>query len=206
MGDDAFKDGFLSKAFGNRVIQRCNRMFRRVFLPPGFTGHGKFIEDEWAIDLDLSNVEFDTGITGATSHNLQLSNATEAGVAKIGVRWGEIAGFVADSGMDVSNSPLFTVTLASNGVRIIYADITGAYGTGTSIWTPSACSVSEGSALPSDTSTHAYLKIGQAERESNGSGGYQVATGSIGQTVTGSQGFVRNYYSSSAYIQSNWKL
>lgn len=194
---------FFSKRFGQRVVDRLNRKCL-VTLPPN-SGSGFIWQTETHWMLDLTKANFGSG-TGTTTHNLQLSDATTGGAALVGVRWGEIAGFVADSGMDVDNDPLFTVTLASNGVRIIYADITGAYGTGTSIWTPSACDVAEGSALPSDTSTHAYFKIGQATRESDGSGGYRVASGSIGQTVSGSQGFVRNYYGTSTYLQHNWLI
>lgn len=148
----------------------------------------------------------------ASVHNLQLTDETTGGDAIVGVRWGQIGGMVADSTMGVSNSPMFTVTLTSTGVWKIWAELTGAYDTATSKWelsTTAADFTVVGFAVgspPSNTSTLAYVEIGQAERVSDGSGGYKIKAGSIGQEVTGSQGFVRNYYSTSAYNQHNWKL
>jgi len=55
MGDDAFKDGFLSKKFGNRIIDRMNRDWQ-VFLPPG-AGSGRVIESDQNICLDLTKAK-----------------------------------------------------------------------------------------------------------------------------------------------------
>ena len=55
MGDDAFVDGFLSKKFGNRIIDRANRDWQ-VFLPPG-AGSGRVIESDQNICLDLTKAK-----------------------------------------------------------------------------------------------------------------------------------------------------
>jgi hypothetical protein len=55
MGEDAFKDGFLSKQFGNRIIDRMNRDWQ-VFLPPG-AGSGRVIESDLNICLDLTKAK-----------------------------------------------------------------------------------------------------------------------------------------------------
>lgn len=55
MGEDAFKDGFLSKNFGNRIIDRMNRDWQ-VFLPPG-AGSGRVIESDQNICLDLTKAK-----------------------------------------------------------------------------------------------------------------------------------------------------
>jgi len=55
MGEDAFKDGFLSKKFGNKVISRINRPWK-VTLPPN-TGSGRVIESEENICLDLTKAK-----------------------------------------------------------------------------------------------------------------------------------------------------
>lgn len=52
VGEDAFKDGFLSKKFGNRIINRLNRPWK-VIMPPN-KGSGKVMESEENIVLDLS--------------------------------------------------------------------------------------------------------------------------------------------------------
>lgn len=55
MGDDAFKDGFLSKKFGNRIIDRINRDWK-VVMPPG-GGSGRFIDSDLNVVLDLSKAK-----------------------------------------------------------------------------------------------------------------------------------------------------
>jgi len=55
MGEDAFNDGFLSKKFGNRIIDRMNRDWQ-VFLPPG-AGSGRVIESDLNICLDLTKAK-----------------------------------------------------------------------------------------------------------------------------------------------------
>lgn len=55
MGEDAFKDGFLSKKFGNKVISRINRPWK-VTLPPN-TGSGRVIESDENICLDLTKAK-----------------------------------------------------------------------------------------------------------------------------------------------------
>jgi len=55
MGEDAFKDGFLSKKFGNKVISRINRPWK-VTLPPS-GGTGKVIESDENICLDLTKAK-----------------------------------------------------------------------------------------------------------------------------------------------------
>lgn len=52
VGEDAFKDGFLSKKFGNRIINRINRPWK-VIMPPN-KGSGKVMESDENIVLDLS--------------------------------------------------------------------------------------------------------------------------------------------------------
>lgn len=52
MGDDAYKDGFLSQKFGNRIISRANRPWK-VVMPPN-AGSGKVLESDENIVLDLS--------------------------------------------------------------------------------------------------------------------------------------------------------
>jgi len=56
MGEDAFKDGFLSAKFGNRVISRINRPWK-VTLPPS-GGTGRVIESDENICLDLTHAKF----------------------------------------------------------------------------------------------------------------------------------------------------
>lgn len=142
----------------------------------------------------------------AERFQFQLADeTTDTPAAAIGVRWGEIAGIVGDEGMDPSDDPLFTITLAANGVRIIYLKLTGAYDSATSRWPPTDCLIAEGSALPADSAGFAYVKIGQAERET-ASGGSRVKPGTIAQSIAGNQGFVRNYYSTSEYNQHTWRL
>jgi len=55
MGEDAFKDGFLSKKFGNRLIGRINRPWK-VTMPPN-TGSGRVIESDENICLDLTKAK-----------------------------------------------------------------------------------------------------------------------------------------------------
>lgn len=55
MGEDAFKDGFLSKKFGNRIIDRMNRDWQ-VVLPPG-GGSGRFIDSDQNVVLDLTKAK-----------------------------------------------------------------------------------------------------------------------------------------------------
>lgn len=55
MGEDAFKDGFLSKKFGNKVISRINRPWK-VTLPPS-GGTGLVIESDENICLDLTHAK-----------------------------------------------------------------------------------------------------------------------------------------------------
>lgn len=70
MGDDAMKQGFISKEFGNNLIKRVNRIFRAVHLPPFLKGSAKFIEDENTVELDLSNLKLSTpGLTGGAPAN-----------------------------------------------------------------------------------------------------------------------------------------
>ena len=55
MGDDAFKDGFLSKKFGNRIIDRLNRDWQ-VVMPVG-GGSGRFIDSDQNVVLDLTKAK-----------------------------------------------------------------------------------------------------------------------------------------------------
>ena len=55
MGDDAFKDGFLSKKFGNRIIDRMNRDWQ-VVMPVG-GGSGRFIDSDQNVVLDLTKAK-----------------------------------------------------------------------------------------------------------------------------------------------------
>jgi len=55
MGDDAFKDGFLSKKFGNRIIDRMNRDWQ-VVMPVG-GGSGRFIGSDQNVVLDLTKAK-----------------------------------------------------------------------------------------------------------------------------------------------------
>jgi len=55
MGEDAFKDGFLSKNFGNRIIDRINRDWQ-VVLPVG-GGSGRFIDSDQNVVLDLTKAK-----------------------------------------------------------------------------------------------------------------------------------------------------
>ena len=52
VGEDAFKDGFLSKRFGQRIIDRANRPWK-VVMPPN-AGSAKVMESKENIVLDLS--------------------------------------------------------------------------------------------------------------------------------------------------------
>lgn len=55
MGEDAFTQGFLSKAFGNNLIDRVNRPWK-VVLPPN-SGTGKVLESHENIVLDLTKAK-----------------------------------------------------------------------------------------------------------------------------------------------------
>jgi hypothetical protein len=55
MGEDPFKDGFLSRSWGNNLIRRQNRDWT-VTLPPGW-GTGYFVESEENVNLNLSKVK-----------------------------------------------------------------------------------------------------------------------------------------------------
>ena len=55
MGDDAFVDGFLSKKFGNRIIDRMNRDWQ-VVMPVG-GGSGRFIDSDQNVVLDLTKAK-----------------------------------------------------------------------------------------------------------------------------------------------------
>jgi len=55
MGEDAFKDGFLSKKFGNRIIDRMNRDWQ-VVMPVG-GGSGRFIDSDQNVVLDLTKAK-----------------------------------------------------------------------------------------------------------------------------------------------------
>lgn len=55
MGEDAFKDGFLSKQFGNRIIDRMNRDWQ-VVMPVG-GGSGRFIDSDQNVVLDLTKAK-----------------------------------------------------------------------------------------------------------------------------------------------------
>lgn len=55
MGEDAFREGFLSKSFGNKVISRINRPWK-VIMPPG-GGTGWVLESEENICLDLTKAK-----------------------------------------------------------------------------------------------------------------------------------------------------
>jgi len=55
MGDDAFVDGFLSKKFGNRIIDRLNRDWQ-VVMPVG-GGSGRFIDSDQNVVLDLTKAK-----------------------------------------------------------------------------------------------------------------------------------------------------
>jgi len=52
VGEDAFKDGFLSRKFGQKIIDRQNRPWK-VMLPPNY-GTGKVMESEEDMVLDLT--------------------------------------------------------------------------------------------------------------------------------------------------------
>ena len=52
MGEDAFAQGFLSKKFGQRIIDRANRPWK-VVMPPN-AGSGKVLESDENVVLDLS--------------------------------------------------------------------------------------------------------------------------------------------------------
>ena len=55
MGEDPFKDGFLSRKWGNNLIRRQNRDWT-VTLPPGW-GTGYFVESEENVNLNLSKIK-----------------------------------------------------------------------------------------------------------------------------------------------------
>ena len=55
MGEDPFKDGFLSRSWGNNLIRRQNRDWT-VTLPPGW-GTGYFVESEENVNLNLSKIK-----------------------------------------------------------------------------------------------------------------------------------------------------
>jgi hypothetical protein len=55
MGEDAFKEGFLSKKFGNRIIDRMNRDWQVVLPPSG--GSGRVIESDQNVVLDLTKAK-----------------------------------------------------------------------------------------------------------------------------------------------------
>lgn len=66
MGDDAMKDGCLSKKWVNRFLRRIRRRFDKVHLPNWLEGAAKFNEFEDTVELDLSNVK-QVGV-GAGTH------------------------------------------------------------------------------------------------------------------------------------------
>jgi hypothetical protein len=65
MGEDAFAQGFLSKKFGQRIIDRANRPWKVVM--PQNSGSGKVMESEENIVLDLSLAKM--GASGVSNGN-----------------------------------------------------------------------------------------------------------------------------------------
>lgn len=169
--------------------------FRRQCIPD---------PNDFAVTEGADGIRFSIlpeALSSASSHPLKLRDATAGGAALIRVVYGEVNGTEADSGMYVGDDPAFTVTLSANGVRIVYLDLTLSYSA--PLWSFTYCAISQAATLPTATATHAYFKIGQAERESDGSGGFRVKGGTISQSIFGSVDTIRRG-SGGGYTDHKW--
>jgi len=157
---------------------------RRQILPA--VSDFEFSETPQGISLSLraSTVQ---AITRATSHRLQIINASEGGVGKVRVRLGKIANIKAISDMvDPGDDPPYIRTFGSTaGWKYLYADLTVSYSTTDGIWSATACTISQSTSLPANTATHIYIEIGQVKLEAV-TGGYAI-TEIAPQSVTGDQ-------------------
>ncbi len=185
-GGDAFKIGALNLPWISLLTNRVNRDFR-VSVGPSFPAC-KFIQSDENVWLDLSPA-FNV-ISASTPFRLQIINATAAGVAKVRVRLGKIAGFIADSSMiDPSDSPPFFLTLPGVAQwNYVYCKVTVGYSAG--VWASSVCEIESATSIPANDATKFYVEIGTVEVEANGTGGWRVKK-IPDQSVKGDQWAVR---------------
>ncbi len=153
--------------------------------------------------FSLNPTAIQAAIGGEESWPLKLTDATTGGDAIVNIAYGTVAGRLAISAMPIGG---YDLTLTATSVRYIYCQVTWGYSA--PVWTSSACTLIEDSSAPpkASTSTLQYVYIGQAERESDGGGGFRVKADTIINDLSGSQGAVRGGVASPSFVDNNWLL
>ena len=184
MGDDAFKDGFLSKKFGNGVIERANLfIYGEVSLPPG-AGDGKIIysRDNWMIDL--TGLRFLT--SESTTYPFKLVRVSDTSFKVLA---GSAAGF------SIAEATYTSVTTT----KYVWIEVTQGYGTGTGIWTASnAVLGTPAGSYGSANSTRQIIQLGIV-----------TCAGSVITTisqVTGGNQWVARTGNGSTYVDANGSI
>ncbi len=208
VGENFLTQGFGSKSYANRVIDRSN-LWAHMFVNTGGSarGTGKFVVSEERVVLDLSKLK----IAVETTHRLQLIAANTATVPKIRVRLGYVAGAEADPAMtDPGDDPVFLLTLPNTaGTYYIYCDVTVAYDVDSGIWSRNgANAINYNSNAPAghpNTATKIYVYLGTVSVAANTAPATGFAASVVNQVVSGDQGVAR-HGNSGTYSDYNWLI
>ena len=199
-GDNAFKNGFLNKKYGENIVDHCNLWHHvEIKLPTSDNGSAKVLVSEDKAIFDFTKTKFSTAANDPV-FPLKAVNASTSTTNKIRIYLGFVGGFIADAGMtSPSDSPPYLKTVtATPGSYVFYAHLTVGYNSSVGIWSVSASTIAVGASVPSSDSTNAYVLLANFTVGASGK-----ITG-ISPMVTGSQAYER-IGNATTYTEKNWK-